>query len=242
MNCNGCGNVCASGLCGARLAASMTTAPAGWDFNGSAALAPSASSAELTKASVMYQAGSAFYHDAITVGAMRAQFEFRIGVEGGSRSDGMGFVIEQNGPTAVGGVGGGLGMAGLAGFGVELDIFNNETCGDTSADHVGIDDLASCPGGTPTSLYETDITSMLDLGDTHWHTADITLASGALSLAIDGSPLIGAVALPGFQASAPYYVGFTGATGGLAAADGGPGGYRQEVKNVVLTFPTPECL
>jgi hypothetical protein len=40
----------------------------------------------------------------------------------------------------------------------------------------------------------------------------------------------------------PYYFGFAGGTGGLVPADGGSGGYRQEVKNIVVTFPTPRCL
>jgi hypothetical protein len=242
-NCNGCGNVCATGLCGTSLSAPMSSLPAGWSFNGSASYNTFAPSAELTKASEFDQAGTFLYENPIVLDALNAKFEFRIGLQGGSRCDGMGFVIEQSGPTAVGAFGGGLGMAGLTGFGVELDIFNNAYCSDTSNNHVGIDDLSICPdqAGMPTSLFETDVSSVLDLGDADWHSAEITVASGAISLSIDDRPLMSGVALTGVS-TAPYYLGFAGATGGLLADDGGPGGYRQEVKDVVITFPTPRCL
>jgi hypothetical protein len=48
------------------------------------------------------------------------------------------------------------------------------------------------------------------------------------------------VALSGFVANTPAYFGFGGATGGLVL--NGAGGYRSEVKNVVIVFPTPRCL
>ena len=58
-----------------------------------------------------------------------------------------------------------LGMDGLTGFGVELDIHNNGGCGDGSDDHVGVDSLADCSAmsGLPQSLFSTDVTSTLDL-------------------------------------------------------------------------------
>jgi hypothetical protein len=243
-NCNGCGNVCSSGLCGSNLAAPMTSLPSGWTFNGTANYDTSAPSAELTKASVPDSAGTFLYSHPIALDSMTAQFQFRIGLQGGSRCDGMGFVLEQNGPSAVGASGSGLGMAGLEGFGVELDIYNNAVCGDTSGDHVGVDELSVCPAdnGTPTSLFESDVSSVVDLGDTHWHTAVVTLVSGAVSLSIDGTSVINNVALSGLELGAPYYLGFAAGTGGLVAPDGGPGGYRHEVKNVTITFPTPRCL
>jgi hypothetical protein len=242
-NCNGCGNVCSSGLCGTSLAASMTSSPAGWLFNGTAVYNSFAPSAQLTAAGVTDQAGTFVYANAVKVDSMTVQFEFRIGLEGGTRSDGMGFMIEQSGATAVGGIGSSLGMAGLTGFGVELDIYDNAICGDTSGDHVGVDDLAICDQseGTPTSLSEVDVTSTVDLGDTHWHTAIVAIDAGAVTLTIDGNVALTDVPLTGFQATAPYYIGFAGATGGLVLPDGG-GGYRQEVKNVLVTFATARCL
>ena len=137
-NCNGCGNVCATGRCGTSIAAPMTSLPAGWNFNGSASYNTSAPSAELTVANVPQQAGTFLYQNALGVDGMDVAFEFRIGLQGGLRDDGMGFVIEENGASAIGHLGSGLGMAGLTGFGVELDIFDNGDCGDTSDDHVGV--------------------------------------------------------------------------------------------------------
>lgn len=242
-NCNGCGNVCTSGVCGASIVEPMASSPAAWTFNGSAQWNSFAPSAELTAPSVPFQAGSVVYNHPIAVDSFAAQFDFRIGLQGGTRSDGMGFMLQKNGAKAVGTNGSGLGMGGLNGYGVELDIHNNGTCGDPSGDHVGVDALTLCDtaNGTVTSLAAADATSTVDLADTHWHTAIFTLASGSMTVKIDGHVFLSGVTLNGLQLGAPYYFGFGGATGGLVQSDG-TGGYRQEVKNVSITFPTPRCL
>jgi hypothetical protein len=243
-NCNGCGNTCSTGKCGSTLSESLAAAPTGWTFNGDATYNSFAPSAELTPVA-NYQAGTFVYDDPIVVDAFDVTFEFRMGLQGGTRGDGIGFMIEQSGVSAVGGTGGGLGMTGLVGYGVELDLYDNAVCGDTNGDHVGVDDLTLCNTmeGTPTSLYATgDLTAMVDLGDASWHTAVITLAQGAVSASIDGASVVAPVPLPKLQSGMPYYFGFAGGTGGLVPADGGSGGYRQEVKNIVVTFPTPRCL
>jgi hypothetical protein len=243
-NCNGCGNACTSGICGTTITAALMTAPSLWSFNGSAFFNSFAPSAELTREAVNDQAGTFVYSNPVNVDSVSVAFEFRIGLNGGTRSDGTGFMLEQTGSTAVGQAGGGLGMAGLAGYGVELDIYDNAECGDTSNDHVGADSLTLCDAmeGTPTSLQEQDVSSMLDLADTHWHSALVTIASSLVTVAIDGTTVINHAALAGLQAGAPYYIGFAGGTGGLVTADGGSGGYRQEVRDIVVTFPTPQCL
>ena len=243
-NCGACANVCATGLCGTALTETMAAQPALWTFNGSAQWNSFAPSAELTAPGVTNQAGSVLYAHPIATDSFVAQFQFRIGLDGGTRSDGMGFVIETNGATAVGGAGGGLGMTGLTGYGVELDIHDNATCGDTSDDHVGVDALTLCSAseGTPTSLAAQDVTADFDLADTHWHTAIVTLSGGQVGLSIDGTEVLSGVALTGFASGSAYTFGFTGGTGGLVLPDGGGGGYRQEVKNVSVTFPTPRCL
>lgn len=240
-SCGGCGNVCATGACGATLSQSLAAMPTDWSFNGNASYNSSAPSAELTPLA-NYQIGTFIYSHPIVVDSFDVTFQLRLGLDGGSRSDGIGFMIEQTGPTAVGGVGEGLGMAALKGFGVEFDIFDNDVCGDTNDDHVGIDDLETCDaGGAPASIFATSVLGV-DLGDAHWHAAEVTLAQGAVSVRVDGTLVAAGVALPGFQAGAQYFLGFAGATGGLAGPDGGPGGYRQEVKDIVVTFPTPHCL
>jgi hypothetical protein len=243
-NCNGCGNVCTTGRCGASVTESLATMPATWSFNGSATYNQFATSAELTPIA-NYQAGTFVYATPIVVDAFDVQFDFRMGLQGGTRSDGMGFMIERTGASAVGGTGGGLGMTGLDGFGVELDVHDNGVCGDSSDDHVGVDALGLCSSaeGTPTSLFaSSDLSSVVDLGDAHWHTAHVILAQGAISVLVDGTSMAKGVALPSLQVGAAYYFGFAGATGGLFAADGGPGGFRQEVRNVSIVFPTPRCL
>ncbi len=243
-NCNGCGNACATSTCGTTIAAPMTAMPAGWAFNGTAVFDVSAPSAELTKQGVALQAGTVLYMNPIALDTFDATFGFRIGEGGGGRSDGMGFVLEQNGPSAIGGSGSGLGMAGLTGFGVEFDIFNNGACSDTSADHVGVDELAMCSAqaGMPTSVFEADLTSVVDVGDGEWHQAEIKLDAAALSLSIDGTPTFANVQISGISPGATYYVGFSGATGNSLLADGGFFGFRQEVRDVTITFPTPRCL
>jgi hypothetical protein len=240
-NCNGCGNLCPTGSCGAVLSESLATEPTAWAFNGSATYNAYAPSAELTPVAT-YQAGTFVYEDPIVVDAFDVTFSFRLGLDGGSRADGIGFMIEQSGPSAVGGVGSGLGMAALTGYGVEFDIFDNEGCGDTNDDHVGVDELGACEGGALPSPVIATGPLAIDLGDVHWHQAYVRLAAGAISATVDGTLVVENAVLPGFEPGQPYYFGFAGATGGLSAPDGGSGGYRQEVKDVVLTFPTPRCL
>ena len=36
------------------------------------------------------------------------------------------------------------------GYGVELDTYNNAVCGDTTANHIAVDDLTPCSGALPT--------------------------------------------------------------------------------------------
>jgi hypothetical protein len=243
-NCNGCGNVCPSGSCGTTLTAPMTSSPAGWKFNGTAVFNGSVPSGQMTQAGVAGQAGTIVYQTALLMDGMDAKFQFRIGEGGDGRGDGIGFIIEQNGPSAVGAPGGGLGMGGLTGFGVEFDTFDNNVCGDTSDDHVGVDELASCASqsGMPTSFFEADVTSTVDVGDAQWHQAEITLAAGSFSLMLDGQSLFSSVAVTGLSTGPTYYVGFSGGTGEFALADGGTAGNQQEVKDIVITFSTPRCL
>ncbi len=245
LNCNGCGNVCHDGACGTSIAADMHSPPSSaWVFNGTAKYDGAGPSAAMTVADVLYQAGSVSYRTPIAVDTFTAKFEFRMGYGGGSRNDGMGFLFQKTGPTALSGAGESLGMAGLDGFGVEFDLVNNEACGDVSDDHIAVDSLANCPtaSGLPTSLFANDLTGIVDLADAHWHQAVVSLAGGSLTVEVDGATYATAVALPGFVPGTPYYFGFAGATGGIAGGPDGGGGYQTEVRDVSVTFPTPRCL
>ena len=242
-NCGKCGNVCTTGLCGSTLNAPMTTSPPSWTFNGTAFFNTSAPSAELTVASVTHQAGTFVYDHPIALDSFTVSFQFRIGLQGGLRDDGMAFMLQKNGAKALGRDGAGLGMSGLDGYGVELDIFQNGNCGDVSNDHVGVDLLTVCSAGdgTPTSIAAADVSAVTDLADTHWHTAVLTLVNGAMSITIDNHADLTNVPLTGLALGTPYYFGFSGATGGLVDTNGN-GGFRHEVKNIAITFPTPRCL
>jgi hypothetical protein len=224
--------------------ADMQTRPAGWTFNGTATYSDAGPSAAMTVANVLYQAGSVIYRNAVAVDEFTAKFAIRMGQGGGSRNDGMGFVVQKTGPTAVTAPGEGLAMTGLDGYGVEFDIVNNMSCGDISNDHIGVDWLANCPDAAalPTSLFSTDLTGVIDLADAQWHQVAVTMQGGAMSVQIDGALLANRVALTGFVPGTPYYFGFAGATGGIGGGPDGGGGYQTEVKDVVVTFPTPRCL
>jgi hypothetical protein len=240
-HCGGCGVVCSSGLCGTTVSAPMAASPSGWSFNGSAAWSSNGPSAQMTAALAAGVTGTVVYQHAIATDSVVVDFQFRIGAGGGGRYDGMGFMMETTGATAVGGSNGGLGMLGLGGYGVEFDVYNNGQCGDSSGDHVGVDSLTACSASStmPTSLYASaDLTSQINLADGQWHSATVTVASAAMSVTVDTRSIAQNVALPGFVAGTSYYYGFSGATGG----NPGNGGVQTEVKAVTLTFPTPRCL
>jgi hypothetical protein len=238
-HCGGCGTICPTGICGSTLAADMTVQPPNWTFNGVAVWDSAGPSARLTQAMTESVAGTAVYDHPIVTDSFDAAFSFRIGSGGGGQYDGMGFMIQVGGPTALGSNGGGLGMSGLDGFGVELDIYDNGQCGDSNANHVGIDSLVSCSSGYLTSLFASpDLTGTVNLHDAQWHAATVQLASGAMSVTIDGHMVATAVTLTGFAPGTSYYYGFAGAIGG----GGGSLGMQTEVKGVTVTFPTPRCL
>jgi hypothetical protein len=237
MNCGTCGNACVTGRCGLGLTADMTSPPANWLFNGSAAYDPNAQSAVLTPTSSHSAAGTAVYAHPLAADSFDLTFDFRMGFGGGSRADGMGFMIETSGANAVGTVGAGLGMTGLEGYGVEFDIFNNAMCGDSSADHVAVDSLGPCSAVQPNTVgLPVDLVGRgVDLGNGNWHSAAVKAQGGTFTVSVDGLVLLDSVALPGFVMGSDYYFGFSGAVG-LS------GGYRSEVRKVQLSFPSPRCL
>jgi hypothetical protein len=236
-NCGACGTVCATGLCGTSVSASMQAAPGGWNFNGTAFYDSTALSGVLTVVNVTWQAGTIIYAHPMITDAFDLSFDFRTDtVDGGQRADGLGFMILQDGPTAVGQAGGGLGMTGLSGYGVELDIYDNGVCGDADDNHTAVDQLALCD---PTDLFPTPVQVSAnlmpdDIGDGAWRTVLVQMSGGAMTVTVNGNTALTGIALPSFVAGTAYYYGFAGATGGLGA--------RTEIQNVSLVFPTPRCL
>ena len=235
LNCGSCGTTCTSGICGASLSASMTTQPLLWSFNGSATYDGTVLSGVLTLAEAS-QAGTIIYAHPMVTDTFDVSFDFKM--SGGTRADGIGFMIETNGATAVGHLGSGFAMTGLTGFGVELDIYNNQDCTDVNGNHAGIDLLTICDAttGAPNALATSgDLFSTVgDIGDGTWRTALVHLAGGQMSLSINGDAILSAVSLPGFVSGSSYYFGFGGGTGTDSS--------RQEIRNVTVSFPTPRCL
>ena len=178
------------------------------------------------------------YGTPIVADAFTATFEFQIGGGVPRGGDGLVFMLETDGPTAVGSQGGGLGAAGLHGFGFELDTALNSACGDAPANHVGIDSLAACDGGTTQGLLLASLVTSnavpIQLRNSGWHSCTVVVTAGAASMSIDGTAVIPAFTVPGLSSATPYHFGFGAATGG--ATD------RHEIRNVLITFPTARCL
>jgi hypothetical protein len=242
------GTACASGLCGTNLTAFAGSETPGWNLNGSATYDTTAQVVALTQAGHMESAGTVVYKDAVVVDDATVAFDFRADTTSG-RADGLAFFMQTDGATAVGTNGDGMGITGLHGYGVELDIYNNGSCGDADNNHAGIDSLTSC-GAQPTPIETSPNLNdgsapdhgIGDIGDGQWRTVVVTLSAGVMSVSVtdptSGMPIavpnLQSVALPGYVAGTAYYLGFAAGTGGLAA--------QQEIRNVQITFPSTVCL
>jgi lectin family protein/stigma-specific protein Stig1 len=245
-HCGSCETSCASGACGTTL---ESWASASWSANQSASIGPGqfGTKTGILTTNASNQGGTLFYRHPIVVDSFTATFSFYIG--GGmadpdagvlTTADGMAFVFATNGPEAFGLSGGGcFGVCGLDGFGVEFDTFDNDGCGDTNANHVGLDSLAVCSipdcSDLPTMLFSyTDLPFMLDDGVPH--TATVVLDSGVISVTVDGMAAVTKFPLPKeFVPGTPYYFGFGGGTGG--GTD-----YHEVGPDLTISFPTPRCL
>ena len=229
-NCGACGNACGSGTCGTSIDATMQTQPAEWSFNGNASFANMTGQLTDTTNAI---AGTIIYRQPIVTDAFDAAFEFEVVPGSSNAADGLAFMLETDGAGVVGNAYAGLGVATLHGYGFELDTFNNNACGDSDANHAGVDLLQSCgTGGAPMSLVAK--TAPINLRDGSFHTCKVRVANGAASIALDGTSVIDGFALPSFVPGAPYYYGFGGANGG--------GADTHAIRNITITFPTPRCL
>ena len=244
-NCGACGHACSPAICGAGISETMSDPPPSdsWYSVGSS---PTSTFYDATTASFVLTpstgaAGALVYVRSLVLDSMLLTFDLRMG-GGLGGADGMGVVFETDsgkpGPGQLAG-GGGLGMAGFHGYGVEFDTFDNGAlCDDDSRNEIAIDSLPgrSCADGAgilPVQLVGNP-TLPFSLRNTGWHTASISLEGGIVRVAMDGFPAIDGFALPNWTAGTPYYVAFV--------ASAGTYGDRHEVRNVRMTFPTPRCL
>lgn len=157
-------------LFGSAQAATITYADfssvSGLTLNGTAAQAGNA--LRVTPANFS-QAGSVFSTSAITLGAnvsFSTAFQFRFTNAGGScdgqgcGADGLVFVVQTN-SNSVGGLGGGIGYAGVPNsVGIEFDTWNNGGIDGNSSNHVGID-----VGGNVDSVVRAEVPTDMNNGD-----------------------------------------------------------------------------
>ncbi|MGA3223159.1 MAG: chitobiase/beta-hexosaminidase C-terminal domain-containing protein [Acidobacteriaceae bacterium] len=195
---------------------------AGMTLNGSATNVDD-SRLQLTTG-LTYQAGSAFYNTPTNIQAFTTDFAFQLS---NAQADGFTFTLQNVGPTAIGGEGGGLGYgpdpgtgtpAGIAkSVAIKFDFYNNSGEG---SDSTGL----YVNGAVPT-VPAVDMTS-----------SGLLLASGdsiAAHITYDGTNLVltltDVVANKTFTHTFPInipatigsnlaYIGFTGGTGGLTAS------------------------
>jgi Bacterial lectin len=214
--------------CGTSISGPSSPPSTSWSFNGSAA--PVAGAGLLTTNGGS-EAGTIFYGNSIVTDSFTASFQIQLG-----NADGGTFVLQNNGATAVGNDGGGLGVAGLVGYAIELDTYDNSECGDPDDDHVGLDVLGpTCSQAEQQSFWTASLAPFgVNLHDGAWHTAAVTFAGGTVTLVLDGQTVIPGIALPDWVSGTPYWYGFSGSSGEATG--------QQGVRNAQIQFPTPRCL
>jgi len=136
---------------------------------------------------------------------LRATFTMAIG--GGTRADGLTFMLldpARNAPSSVGRNGAGLGFAGLTGVAVAFVTY--------AQSGIASDNFAGIQIGTATGpTFVTTSTAIPDLR-TGTHEVSVAVTGGGLVVTIDGSALF-TTPLAGIPATG--LIGFSGATGGL---------------------------
>lgn len=198
---------------------------AGLQLNGSAAapvVTGDGSVLRLTPA-LSGQGGSAFSTNQISLlnnASFSTYFQFRItgsdgaGDEDGAGADGLAFVV-QTIDNNVGGVGGGMGYAGInRSVAVEFDTYNN---GEISGNHVGID-----LNGSVNSVASLAIAPRMNNGAIWYSWVDYNGTTNALEVRlsqVDVRPTAAALSYnvnlagSGVLNQTSAYVGFTAATG-----------------------------
>ncbi len=189
-------------------------------YNGSATI--SGSDAQLTNSGT-YEAGSVFSTATVNVSQFNTSFEFQ-STAGTNTADGLTFTIQGAGPTALGGIGSGMG------YGTD-GAANSPLIGQSVAIKFG---LYSSVGAGPnsTGIYENGAAPALP--STDLTSSGINLHSGdifAVTMAYNGTNLVVtitdtttsatatqtyAVNIPSYAGSSAY-VGFTAGTGGLTS-------------------------
>jgi len=155
-------------------------------------------------------------------------FSFRFSSPGGTvdagsgsspGADGIVFVVQRVGATALGATGEGLGFLnlGTASAGVEFDTWQNSNRGDPNSSHVGVN-----TAGSVTSLQTANVAPNLDNGSKWTAWVDYNGSVLEVRLSQDGirptsSLLSHSLNIATVLGGNTAFVGFTGATGGAFA-------------------------
>lgn len=159
------------------------------------------------------KAGAAWY-DAEQPVASGFDTTFQFQLSGGS--DGIAFVLQTAGTSALGANGGGLGYDGLPAntLAVEYDTYQNG--GEPSDSYISVQ-LGGADQSKSLGYWNTPTTNKLD--NNQVHTTRIVYQPGTLTVYYDGAAVL-TVAVDllatGLDPGGEAYVGFTGATGGAA--------------------------
>jgi hypothetical protein len=160
------------------------------------------------------EAGSAFTSTRVDVAKFQTQFNFQIT---NPNADGIAFVLQSVGATALGAAGGGLGYQGIASsVAVKFDLYNNSG--------EGVNSTGLYVNGAAPTTPSTDLTGTgIDLHSGHVFTVALIYNGTTLTVTITDtttkasakeSYTVDIVSDLGGQAG---FVGFTGGTGGLTA-------------------------
>ena len=169
------------------------------------------------------EAGSAFYATPVNIQSFITTFQFQLSSTSSAVNpppigDGITFTIQNNNPSALGGIGGSLGYAGIPNsVAIKFDLYNNAGEGN---DSTGLYINGAAPtvpainlSGTPVNLHSGDYINAQLMYDGTTLTLtlqdQITLVSWTHQYTVN---------IPAIVGGNTAYVGFTGGTGGLTAS------------------------
>ncbi len=155
--------------------------------------------------------GSFIWGDALTFDRLDVSFSYKLTDTGlgGTFGPGDGLAvawISAGAPPALGGLGGGMGVEGLQGWAVAVDVYRNEEFADPPVPAITIkktDDMSNLAAtGTNAALIDGNV-----------HTVRVRLSGGNVTVLLDGADVLGPTAIPGYQPYSGYLV-FGAGTGG----------------------------
>lgn len=196
----------------------------GWTLNGTATV--SANALQLTTESTL-EAGSAFYNTPQNINSFSTSFSYQAThLFGGDTADGMVFVLQNQGPTALGSSGGYLGYTGISSAaGVAFNLLNSAPA---------VPGTGYAATSVPYNYQSVAPVNMMDL-------LNITLSYNGTTLnefikdTVNGNTYSTSytVNLASAVGGSTAYIGFTGGTG-LGTA-------QQVISNFSYAVPEPGC-